>query len=144
MKYEPGERFRPHNGGVNKTYKIDLSELNRRNYLRTWCCVALLCYSMVWRESKSSTVITLRLKNEELDVLDALSELAGLNRTETLRAFMKPAWDQATVAMETKSMLKASKARIDAEIELTKHIRNIIKATEVQTELGLEMGGQLA
>ena len=99
---------------------------------------------MAWRKSKSSTLIAMRFKNEELEVLDALSELAGLNRSDTIKAFMKPAWDQATVAMETKSMLKASKARIEAEMELGKHIRAIIKATEVQTELGLEMEGQPA
>lgn len=99
---------------------------------------------MAWRKSKSSTLIAMRFKNEELEVLDALSALAGLNRTDTIKAFMKPAWDQATVAMETKSMLKASKARIEAEMELTKHIRAIIRATEVQTELGLGMEGQPA
>ena len=95
--------------------------------------------------SKSSSPITIRLSNEQLAVLDILVDHGGYGgRGECLRSFIKPAFDMAVTAVETKSIIKATKARIKAERELMNHINAMIKASEVQMGLFDEMEGQPA
>tara|TARA_B100001093_G_C26046921_1_gene684664 strand:+ start:20 stop:331 length:312 start_codon:yes stop_codon:yes gene_type:complete len=85
--------------------------------------------------SKTTKPTTLRLKNEDIDAIDSMAELIGKDRSETIRIMLRPAIIQAKVAMETKSTVQASKARILAEMEHQKLIRNLAKLSEVQTEL---------
>ena len=88
--------------------------------------------------SKSTSVIGLRLKNEDIDALDKMCELIGKNRSETVRILLTPSIIQAKVAMETKSVVQAAKARLSAEMEQSKTIRELAKKSEVQGTLKLE------
>ena len=76
------------------------------------------------------------MKNDELEVLDLMVEAGGFSsRGECVRAFIRPAFDMAKVAMETKSIRKCFGARVSAEKELMDHINLMIKNSEVQGEL---------
>ena len=76
------------------------------------------------------------MKNEDLAILDLMVEAGGFpSRADCLRAFVRPAFDMAKVAMETKSLTKCVGARISAEKALMDHINQMIKNSEVQGEL---------
>lgn len=85
--------------------------------------------------SKTTKPTTLRLKNEDIEVIDAMAELIGKDRSETIRIMLRPQIMQGKVAMETKSTLKASKARMQAELEQQRVMTQLAKLSEVQTEL---------
>lgn len=89
--------------------------------------------------SKSTSVVGLRLKNEDIDALDAMCELIGKTRSTTIRILLTPSIIQAKTAMETKSVLQASKARLLAEMEQSKLIRELAKKSEIQTDLKLDL-----
>ena len=75
------------------------------------------------------------MKNEELEVLDLMVEAGGFaSRGDAVRSFIRPAFDMAKTAMETKSLTKAFATRMKAEAELMEHINQMIKASEIQTE----------
>jgi hypothetical protein len=91
---------------------------------------------MTGAPSKTTQAITVRIPNEELAVIDLLVEMGGYeSRGACLRSFIKPAFVMCSTAVETKSIIKATKARIGAEKELMGHINAMIKATEVQLNL---------
>ena len=89
--------------------------------------------------SKSTSVVGLRLKNEDIDALDAMCELIGKTRSSTIRILLTPSIIQAKTAMETKSVLKAAKARMKAEMEQSKLIQELAKKAEIQTDLKLDL-----
>ena len=73
--------------------------------------------------------------NEDLDALEAMSKLIGKDRSETIRILLRPNLEMAKVAMETKSVGKAAKARLNAELENQKMMRTLAKKSEIQTEI---------
>jgi hypothetical protein len=86
--------------------------------------------------SKITTPVAVRLNNKDLAVIDALVEMTGSqNRTDVVRLLIKPTLAQLQVAMETKSVAKAAKVRIQQEMEFAKFVRQVSKASEIQTEL---------
>ena len=88
--------------------------------------------------SKITKLISFRLKNDEIDAIEAMSELIGKSKSDTIRILLTPSIIQAKTAMETKSVMKAAKARLNAEIEQSKLIRDLAKKAEIQTNLNLE------
>lgn len=86
--------------------------------------------------SKTTQTIGIRLKNEDIEVLDAMVEAGGFaNRADCLRAFIRPSFEMARAAMEKKSWRKILSARMAAEVELNVHMKNIQKNSEVQGDL---------
>jgi|MDTB01.1.fsa_nt_gb propanediol dehydratase small subunit len=104
------------------------------------------CYHLVLSLMASSTTKTtgIRLKNEDIDVIDKMSELVGKNRSDLIRILLMPSILQAKTAMETKSVLKAAKVRMQAELEQGKIIRQLAKNAEVQGELNLVEFGEFS
>ena len=90
--------------------------------------------------SKISSIVTLRLKNEEKEAIDQIVELGKFeSRCDALRALLKPAMAQAMTAIRTKSVAKAAKVRIQEEVIFAKHIHTMSKSAEVQDELALDL-----
>jgi hypothetical protein len=87
--------------------------------------------------SKITKLISFRLKNDEIDAIEAMSELIGKSKSDTIRILLTPSIIQAKTAMETKSVVQAAKARLNAEIEQSKLIRDLAKKAEIQTNLNL-------
>lgn len=87
--------------------------------------------------SKITKLISFRLKNDEIDAIEAMSELIGKSKSDTIRILLTPSIIQAKTAMETKSVMKAATARLNAEIEQSKLIRDLAKKAEIQTNLNL-------
>ena len=85
--------------------------------------------------SSTTKATTVRLMNEDLDALEAMAKLIGKDRSETIRILLRPNLEMAKVAMETKSIGKAAKARLNAELENQKLMRTLAKKSEIQTEL---------
>ena len=85
--------------------------------------------------SSTTKATTIRLMNEDLDALEAMAKLIGKDRSETIRILLRPNLEMAKVAMETKSIGKAAKARLNAELENQKLMRTLAKESEIQTEL---------
>jgi hypothetical protein len=87
--------------------------------------------------SKTTKLTTIRLKNEDIDALNKMAEILGENRSELIRILLMPSILQAKTAMQTKSVLKAAKVRMNSEIQQSKLIRDLAKKAEVQEELNL-------
>lgn len=86
--------------------------------------------------SKSSTPLTLRLNNKDIEALELIRELGGFSsRGETIRALLEPAIVQCRTAIETKSVAQASIAKVKAEIALNKYISKMADKAEKQTVL---------
>ena len=85
--------------------------------------------------SNTTKLTTIRLKNEDIDAIQAMAELIGKDRSETIRILLRPNLEMAKVAMQTKSIGKANKARLMAELENSKLMRTLAKKAEIQTEL---------
>ena len=86
--------------------------------------------------SKITTVVAVRLNNQDAAVIDALVEMTGSqSRTDVVRLLIKPTLAQLRTAMETKSVMKAAKVRIQQEMEFAKFVHKVAKASEIQTEL---------
>jgi hypothetical protein len=89
--------------------------------------------------SSTTTIIGVRIKNDDVAMIDALCEMSGIEtRGEMVRQMIKPTFDMLVTAKETKSMMKATKARLVSEHEFTKIVRRVITSTEVQTEMFLD------
>ena len=87
-------------------------------------------------KSKTTQTIGIRLKNEDIEILDAMVEAGGFaSRGDCLRAFIRPSFEMAKAAMEKKSWAKILSARMSAEKELQVHMKNIQKNSEVQGDL---------
>ena len=92
--------------------------------------------------SKISKPISIRLKNEQIDAIDLIVKLGEFpNRQEAMHAMLMPSLKQFCKVIETKSILKGAKARIQAELQLAKHLSAVEKNTEVQDKLELEIPG---
>ena len=87
--------------------------------------------------SKITKLISFRLENDEIDAIEEMSELIGKSKSDTIRILLTPSIIQAKTAMETKSVVQAAKARLNAEIEQSKLIRDLAKKAEIQTNLNL-------
>tara|TARA_B100001123_G_scaffold397570_1_gene480908 strand:- start:283 stop:585 length:303 start_codon:yes stop_codon:yes gene_type:complete len=92
--------------------------------------------------SKISNTITLRLRNEQIEVIELIAEMGGFaSRTEAIRAMLKPSLMQFVKVMETKSILKGAKAKLKGELELKRHLQLVAKNTEIQDKLELRIPG---
>ena len=75
-------------------------------------------------EHKTSKILTLRLKNEEIEAIDAIVEFSEFNsRNECVRYLLQPALVKFVTAINTKSAWKASVAQIAAEMDLNKRLK---------------------
>ena len=73
---------------------------------------------------KNSKILTLRLKNEEIEAIDAIVEFSEFNsRNECVRHLLQPALVKFVTAINTKSAWKASVAQIAAEMDLNKRLK---------------------
>ena len=92
--------------------------------------------------SKISNTITLRLRNEHIEVIELIAEMGGFaSRTEAIRAMLKPSLMQFVKVMETKSILKGAKEKLKGELELKRHLELVAKNTEIQDKLELRIPG---
>ena len=72
----------------------------------------------------SSKILTLRLKNDEIDAIDAIVEFSEFNsRNECVRHLLQPALAQFVTAINTKSAWKGGIAKISAEMDLNKRLK---------------------
>ena len=73
---------------------------------------------------KNSKILTLRLKNEEIDAIDAIVEFSEFrSRNECVRHLLQPALAKFVTAINTKSTWKAGVAQISAEMDLNKRLK---------------------
>ena len=98
-------------------------------------CIQEIDSTMGNAPSNTTKLTTIRLKNEDIDAIQAMAELIGKDRSETIRILLRPNLEMAKVAMQTKSIGKANKARLMAELENSKLMRTLAKKAEIQTEL---------
>ena len=74
--------------------------------------------------NKTTKSITIRLKNEEIEAIDAIVEFSEFNsRNECVRHLLQPAFAKFVTAINTKSAWKASVAQISAEMDLNKRLK---------------------
>jgi Arc/MetJ-type ribon-helix-helix transcriptional regulator len=72
----------------------------------------------------STKSLTIRLKNEEIEAIDAIVEFSEFNsRNECVRHLLQPAFAKFITAINTKSAWKASVAQISAEMDLNKRLK---------------------
>ena len=72
----------------------------------------------------STKTLTIRLKNEEIEAIDAIVEFSEFNsRNECVRHLLQPALVKFVTAINTKSTWKASVAQISAEMDLNKRLK---------------------
>ena len=72
----------------------------------------------------TSKILTLRLKNEEIEAIDAIVEFSEFkSRNECVRHLLQPALAKFVTAINTKSTWKASVAQISAEMDLNKRLK---------------------
>ena len=73
--------------------------------------------------NRESQPITLRLKYEEIDAIDAIKEFGEFNsRNEVVRHLLQPALAQFVTAINTKSAWQGGLAKIHAELDLNKRL----------------------
>ena len=73
---------------------------------------------------KNSAVITIRLKNSEIEAIDEIVKFSEFrSRNECVRYLLQPALVKFITAINTKSAWKASVAQISAEIDLNKRLK---------------------
>ena len=72
----------------------------------------------------STKTLTIRLKNEEIEAIDAIVEFSEFNsRNECVRHLLQHALVKFVTAINTKSTWKASVAQISAEMDLNKRLK---------------------
>lgn len=92
--------------------------------------------------SKISKPVCIRLKNEQIDVIDKIVEFGDFpNRNEAMRALLMPSLKAFAKVMETKSVTKGLIAHTAAMLELKKILEKVEKKTEIQENLELEIPG---
>ena len=88
--------------------------------------------------SSTTKPISLRLTNEDIEALEVIRELGGFaSRGDCLRALLEPTLVQARTAIETKSVIQAGAAKINAEIKLNRYISKMADQAEKDTQLPL-------
>lgn len=87
--------------------------------------------------SKTTKCIGVRMKNEDIELIDKMVELGGFeSRGDCLRAFVKPIFEVAKDAMQKKSIgLSSIRISMQEYSELANHLSTMAKASDVQTEL---------
>ena len=74
--------------------------------------------------NKTTKSLTIRLKNEEIEAIDAIVEFSEFNsRNECVRHLLQPAFAKFVTAINTKSAWRASVAQISAEMDLNKKLK---------------------
>ena len=73
---------------------------------------------------KHSATLTIRLKNEEIEAIDAIVEFSEFrSRNECVRYLLQPALVKFVTAINTKSAWRASVAQISAEMDLNQRLK---------------------
>ena len=86
--------------------------------------------------SSTTQVLGVRMKNEDLELLDKIVELGGFeSRGDAMRAFCLPAFEMCKTAIETKSVYQAAKVRMAEEKKLMKHLRRMADESEEQIDM---------
>ena len=88
-------------------------------------------------KSNTTKNITIRLKNEDVELIDLMVEAGGFrDRSECLRAFIKPVFEMAKDAMIQKKVRWNTLTVGTKEFsELKEHFDNMAKHSDVQGEL---------
>ena len=74
--------------------------------------------------SKHTQILTLRLKNDEIDAIDEIVKFSEFSsRNECVRHLLQPALAQFVTAINTKSAWKGGIAKISAELDLNKRLK---------------------
>ena len=72
----------------------------------------------------NSKTLTIRLKNDEIDAIDAIVEYSEFkSRNECVRHLLQPALAQFVTAINTKSAWQGGLAKIHAELDLNKRLK---------------------
>ena len=91
--------------------------------------------------SSTTQALGVRLKNEDIELLDKIVELGGFeSRGDALRAFCLPAFEMCKTAIETKSVAQAAVTRFQEERKLMKHLNRMADQSEGAT---VDMIGEL-
>ena len=85
--------------------------------------------------SKTTKVIGVRMKNEDIELIDKMVELGGFeSRGDCLRAFVKPIFEVAKDAIQKKSIgLSSIKISMQEYSELANHLSTMAKACLLYT-----------
>ena len=118
------------------TFNLELSErvlifcLLFRLYTST-------CIQMAYVPSKTTDPITIRMKKEDVQLIDKMVELGGFeSRGDCLRAFVKPIFEVAKDAMQKKKIgLSSIRISMQEYGQLAEHLSKMAKASEFQEEL---------
>ena len=100
-------------------------------------CSYCLQGSMSNHKSTTTKNITIRLKNADVELLDLMVEAGGFkDRSECLRAFIKPMFEMAKDAM-VKKKVRLNTLTIGAKefAELKGHFDQMARSSDVQGEL---------
>lgn len=87
--------------------------------------------------SKTTKVIGVRMKNEDIELIDKMVELGGFeSRGDCLRAFVKPIFEVAKDAINKKKIgFSTIKVSMQEYGELSAHLSKMAKASDVQEEM---------
>ena len=84
----------------------------------------------------SSKVVTLRLKNEEIEAIDEIVKYSEFSsRNECVRYLLQPALAQFVVAINTKSAWQGAVTRIQEEMNLTERLKMARKNSSGEKQL---------
>lgn len=92
---------------------------------------------MAYVPSKTTDPITIRMKKEDVQLIDKMVELGGFDsRGDCLRAFVKPIFEVAKDAMQKKKIgLSSIRISLQEYGELAEHLSKIAKASDIQEEM---------
>ena len=86
--------------------------------------------------NKSTGVVTIRLKNEEIEAIDEIVKFSEFkSRNECVRHLPQPALVKFVTAINTQSTWKASVAQISAEMDLNKRLKMAKKNSNANAQL---------
>jgi metal-responsive CopG/Arc/MetJ family transcriptional regulator len=85
-----------------------------------------------------SQPVSIRLKNEEIDAIDAIKEFGEFNsRNEVIRHLIQPALAQYVDAINTKSALSGAIVRIQEEMKCNERLAMVRKKANRKAQLVL-------
>jgi metal-responsive CopG/Arc/MetJ family transcriptional regulator len=86
--------------------------------------------------NKSTGVVTIRLKNEEIEAIDEIVKFSEFNsRNECVRHLLQPALVKFVTAINTQSTWKTAVAQISAEMDLNKRLKMAKKNSNKNAQL---------
>ena len=87
-------------------------------------------------DSKVSSIVTLRMPNQDLEILDVMTEAGGFrNRSECVRALIKPMFEMAKDAMVKKKVsFKTIGIALEEYGELADHLKKMAKNSKVSKQ----------